>query len=413
MIGEPLPTLYARPVTRALAAVLIEVRTQRVRTVLTSLAVAVGVASLVALVSAGEIAKASVERRVERLAGRPGTATLTVVTGNAALGGSFSGDDIAALSAAAERQATIAATPVVDIPSVRMSQASNFADVGVLGIGPEVQQIRRLDVRAGRFLSEDDIAAARRVIVLNSGAVDRLGIRPYAIGRPIQLSGGISGQFVVVGELAGSRSEQPTGMFPWTVSSVDIDKGAVTTGFAFRAHHPEDVGPIGASLAQVFEGRAEGRRLEVRTAKDADEQVGDIISNMQLFLAFVAGVSVVVGAIGVANVLLSAVGERKREIGVRRSFGATSGDIRRLVLLEALLIATGGAFAGVWFAVVLVAAVTAGFNASEGFAVARFAIPVWAVMVAVGAALAVGALAGLRPAVRAGRIGVIDALRGD
>jgi putative ABC transport system permease protein len=229
----------------------------------------------------------------------------------------------------------------------------------------------------------------------------------------------------VVGVVNGTAGELPVGNFgpqPQFYLPADPHYDAVvespSAGVTQRAYpqltvitDPAETIVVTETLEQYLQEDSDARQLApdgvelvARTSGDFAEQISDVIEQITRFVTGIAVIALVVGAIGIANIMLVSVTERTREIGIMKAVGARNRDIMELFLLEATLLGAGGAFLGLPLG--LVGGWAATRYAEVGFAFA----PVWSSL-AVLVGVLVGVLAGLYPAWRAARVDPIDALR--
>jgi putative ABC transport system permease protein len=308
----------------------------------------------------------------------------------------------------------------------RMLQASSAHNAGLFsthGIAPIYQQIRSMDLAAGRPLSEDDFNAARCVCVVGEQVRKQLFASRPAVGAEIRLR---DLPFTVVGEL--KKKDQNN-----SYNGQDGDK--ILIPYSTMARHFPDPRPfvgVGAIDNLIFMPRvADDHEAAVRQVRavlgrghgfTADDEgalwifdtvrsarlVGGIFESMQIFLAVVAVITLGLGGLGVMNIMLVAVAERTREIGIKMAIGATPGRIQTEFLLEALLLTLGSGFVGVGFAFVISDLV------SRLPLPAMFAgLPITRLTagLAFGTLAGVGLLAAFYPARRASQLTPVEALR--
>jgi putative ABC transport system permease protein len=399
-------TATRRPTSRlgprdAVALGLLGVRMRRVRSVLSALGISIGIAAIVGVTGISGSSRANVLDELDRL----GTNLLTVEPGK-----DLGGDD-AALSA--DALGMIRRIPLVDVASA----AANLSGLTVRrspyvpafaggGIGVRAADPGLLGAVDGRMRSGSFLNAATSdypVVVLGAKAAGRLGITSAGDGRQVWLAGV---PFVVVGIL------QPVPLVP------DLDRAALV-GWSFATRrlafdgHPTVI-YVRADQAQVATVRAVlGRTAdpahptEVLVSRPSDALAARAVTDDAFtYLLIALGlVALLVAAVGIVNVMLIAVLERRTEIGLRRALGATRAHIGTQFLGEAALLAAIGGVAGC----VLGSAVTLIFAVANGW---RLDLPPWLFLTAIGTAMLVGAVAGAYPAWRASRLPPMEALRG-
>ncbi|MFI5914493.1 ABC transporter permease [Dactylosporangium sp. NPDC051541] len=366
---------------------------------LSALGIAIGIAAMVAVVGISFSSRRQLDDRLAAL----GTNLLTVAPGQTVDG------QRVALPAEAESMigrigpvTAVAAVGAVDTARVyrtdRIPKAES-SGLAVLAARLSLPPTVGATVRVGTWLNA---ATARYpAAVLGATAAARLGI-----GRPSPLTEILVGpaRFTVVGVL------DPVALAPELDTAVLVGWDVAATVLHFDGHattvytrcREDRVEAVRAVLAATADPRAPGA---VAVSKPSDalaarRAAGETLDGLLLGLGAVA---LLVGGVGVANTMVISVLERRAEIGLRRALGATRGQIRLQFLAESLLLSALGGGAGV----LLGAAVTAGYAAGQGWPVV---VPAWATAGAVGAALLVGGLGGLYPAIRAARLAPIEAL---
>jgi len=262
--------------------------------------------------------------------------------------------------------------------------------------------------------------------VLNRAAVETTFRENVSVGDEItvQLTDE-TWNLTVVGVVNGTRGELPVGNFgpqPEFYVPADPYYQAIVESPSANARQraypqltvvaePAQTLAVSDAVERYLQGDSDARQLApdgvelvARTSGDFAEQISDVIEQITRFVTGIAVIALVVGAIGIANIMLVSVTERTREIGIMKAVGARNRDVMELFLLEATLLGTGGALLGLPLGLVVGWAATR--YAEVGFAFAPF----WSAL-AVGVGVLVGVVAGLYPAWRAARVDPIDALR--
>jgi putative ABC transport system permease protein len=374
-------------------------RTRRLRAALSALGIAIGVAAIVAVLGLSSSSRAGLLAQIDRL----GTNLLTVTAGQTFFGGT------AELPLAAPAMIGRIA-PVTQVADTGSTSASvyrtplippvNTNALTVQAASLDLLPVVGAEVVHGAYLNA---ATAREpVAVLGAAAAARLGIERIYRGQRIWLGGQ---WFYVVGILSSAvlAPEIDTSVlvgFPAAKAYLDFDGHPTTIYVRSQTSQVAAVQSVLAATANP-ESPNEVDVSQPSAALVARAEAQSALNSLFLGLGAVA---LLVGAVGVANIMVISVLERRSEIGLRRALGATRGQIRTQFLCEAVLLSLLGGVAGVIF----------GILATAGYALTRdWAIVVPAVAWAGGlaAALAIGAIAGLVPAVRAARLSPTDALR--
>ncbi len=374
-------------------------RSRKLRASLSALGIAIGIAAMVAVLGISASSRADLVAQLDLL----GTNLLRVAPGQT-LGGqdaTLPPEAPGMIRRVGPVQA-VSATASVDASVYRNDRipTGETGGIGVRAADPELVDTLGGEVASGAFLN--DATARYPAVVLGSVAAERLGIT-RADGR-IQVWLGEQ-WFTVVGildplPLAPEIDRSALIGFPVATERLGHD-GA--PGTIYVRSTPEAVEAVRAVLGATA-NPDNPEQVEVSRPSDALAARAAANTAFTSLLLALGGVALLVGGVGIANVMVISVLERRSEIGLRRALGATRHHVRLQFLAEALLLSGLGGIGGV----LLGAAVTAAFAASRSGATV---VPPVALVGGVGAAMAIGALAGLYPAVRAARLAPTEALR--
>ncbi|MCI1102586.1 MacB family efflux pump subunit [Stenotrophomonas maltophilia] len=319
----------------------------RLRTLLTMLGIIIGVAAVVTVVALGKGAQAQVESQINEL----GASTLDIFPG-ADFGDPRSGEIETLVVDDADH---LAALSYVDSVSPNLSgsvaalQGNRRANTQVLGVGADLPRVRGLRLKAGRFFTDAEVEAHRAV-----GMVDQKAAKALFSGNPIGgtvLLGGMPVEVIgVVGPNAFAGGATPTVYVPYTSASSRLLGSQRLESITVRVRDDVPTTAAEASLGAELQ-RLHGRRdFFIYNADQIRKAVMKSSQTMAALVSAIAAVALVVGGVGVMNIMLVSVKERVREIGVRLAVGARRGDILRQFLIEAVLICLFGGVLGVLFA---------------------------------------------------------------
>ncbi len=398
----------------------------RMRSILTMLGIIIGVASVVALLSIGQGAQSAITGQISSI----GSNLLFVSPGmvrsegvQTAGGGGLTMDDAKAVADPANVPDAAFVAPVVS-RNAQVVQGSANINAGVAGVTPAYLNAFDLEVARGRFINNQDLTGRTMVAVLGPTAAENLfgGLDPLGQTIKVALPGDSGGRvsLTVVGllvEKGGSMMSDTDGavLVPLTSAQTKIfdarnARGQITVSsinvVAVSEDRAQAAGDeITALLRQRHRiGAGEEDDFSVTSQADILDVANQVTSILTTFLAAIAGISLLVGGIGIMNIMLVSVTERTREIGIRKAVGARKADILIQFLLEAIVLSLLGGVIGILLG--------AGLSALVGLTGVLHAVVTFSsVALAVGFSLAVGLFFGLYPANRAAKLEPIEALR--
>ena len=373
--------------------------TRKVRTALSALGITIGIAALVAILGLSESSRAELKAQIAAL----GTNLLTVEPG----GGFGGGDGVLPAETVGKVSRIGPVEQVADIisldqPVLKNDLINENETGGITSLAADLDLLDALngEVAFGRW--HDEASSAVPTVVLGSVSAERLSVAAVAQGTQVLIG---DEWFSVIGVL------DPFPLAPDIDRSAIVGKPVAATVFESELNPsvlyirtaPDQLDSVRAVLPSTADPASPeevdvSRPSELLTAED---EIEDTTARLFLGLGVVA---LLVGGIGIANVMVIAVIERRNEIGLRRALGATRAHVSRQFLAESLLLSALGGLTGV----ALGAAVTAGYARSQGW---QIVLPSTAMVGGFVAALVIGVAAGLYPAMRAARLAPTEALR--
>jgi len=386
----------------------------RLRSLLTMLGITIGVAAVIILVAVGNGSAVAVQQRIEAL----GTNVVAIQPGGFGFGrgsGGFQSSftqltmkDVRALQDRAAAPDVKSVTPVVNGSVTATFGAASYSPSQFVGTTPSYEEARKSPVEAGTFITPQEEATHARVVVLGTTVVSNLFGSANPLGQTIKLNG-IG--FTVVGVQApkgtnGIQDQDDIVIAPLTTSQ-DLITG-VTTGLSqiiVEAKSSHQVNAAEAEATSILtpthssNGSANFRVLNQASLLQTTASTNHVFT---VLLAAVAAISLLVGGIGVMNIMLVTVTERTREIGIRKAIGARRADILGQFLTEAALLSVLGGLLGV----------VAGLVGSRFKIVGvQPVVQTYSVLLALAVGVAVGLFFGIYPANRAASLRPIEALR--
>jgi len=390
----------------------------KLRSFLTTLGVIIGVSAVIAMVAIGEGAKA----RVEEAFASMGSNLLVVLSGTTSASGAHGGfgsmptltwDDLKAIRS--EASAVRYASPQLRSNQQVISEDQNWA-TSINGVSPEYFLMRTWSVAMGSLITQSDIETGSKVVVLGQTVVDKLFVaNADPTGQTVRIQ---KTPFQIVGVLA--RKGQSTNgqdfddaaFIPYTTFQAKIQGGLqkyVAGAFMVSAVSSEATARAQNQIATLLRDRhhtpiGADDDFSIRNLTEMASAQQEGVNTLTTLLASIAAVSLIVGGIGIMNIMLVSVTERTREIGIRMAVGARPRDVLSQFLVEALALSIAGGIIGIVLGLLVANRLAANF----GWPIL---IRVDIILIAVGFSGLVGVVFGLYPAQKASRLDPIDALR--
>ena len=395
-------------------------RTHRLRSGLTVLGILIGIAAVILTVGLGQGASETISSRINALGTNllvvsPGSSTGTGgVRGGTGSASTLTMADAAALSSHVVAPDIAAVAPTIGRSLTLTTPSANWTTT-VTGTTPEWLSVRARQISAGRFLTADDLRQDAAVTVLGSSTAAEL-FSGDPVGQAVTVNGA---QLTVVGVLASSGSSSGTtqddlALLPITTAQQRALGGSSRTSVQTIYVQATSSDTLSAAYQEAQNELMVLHRATTTTGADFSissqesllSTATSVTQTLTVLLAGIAAISLLVGGIGVMNIMLVSVTERVREIGLRKALGATPRVIRRQFMVEASMLGLIGGLVGATLGLGLAAILS---NALGQAIVASPTATVGSIVIAV----LVGIVSGVYPATRAARLAPIDALRSE
>ncbi len=386
----------------------------RMRSLLTALGIIIGVAAVVVMVAIGDGAQLKVEQQIASLGSNliiitPGASNTGGVRGGAGTFNRFTMDDVEKLKTESTLAKSI--SPVISARGQVIGGIGNWFTI-IQGVSPDYIDIRSWGLESGEFFTDRDVMARSKVCVIGSEIKKNLFPNDDPIGQQIRIRNvpfKIIGVLKEKGQTAVGTSNDDVILAPSRTVLDRLSGGRFISSIQVSAINNDKITAAIAELKslmreshKLFQG--EDDDFTIRDQSDLTEAATETSRILTILLASVAGVSLIVGGIGIMNIMLVSVTERTREIGIRLSIGARSSDILIQFLTEAIVLSLSGGIIGVALSF-LIAYILNNYTDQSAY------IKPQIIMIAFGFAGAIGIFFGFYPARKASALNPIDALR--
>ncbi|EOR23911.1 ABC transporter permease [Cytobacillus oceanisediminis] len=373
----------------------------KLRAVLTMLGIIIGVAAVIALTSLGMGASNSVSDEIAGL----GTTTVSVnLSGNSSEEEVVDYDELMAF---AEYDEVKAVSPTVTTSSTLKNGTTSSSGVTVTGVTTSYEEVQDITLQSGRNVMDIDLDNRNKVVVLGYNVATELFGFTTPVDKTVQIDGTT---FKVIGVLA-EKGEELTGsvddsvLIPFTTAQRFIGQTYVTSATVLMTD--EDSVEMGmAKMKQKLYNQFDGDETSysVRNQSSVTEALDSVSNTMTLLLAGIASISLIVGGIGIMNIMLVSVTERTREIGIRKAIGARKKDIMLQFLIEAIVLSALGGILGAAIGIGSAEILSTTLDMTSQ-------ITWWVVGGSVSFSVLIGIIFGIFPANKASNLSPLEALR--
>jgi putative ABC transport system permease protein len=387
-----------------------EVRIHRTRVLLSLIGVAVAVAAITSVVGLGGVAEQSLQEANERSGGRPATLGIFASKDD---GSAFDSSAITAAFETVVKRYEVGYHSRIANGNQQVQFAHGALDVNLTAVDADWGTMHRADITHGSWFSPSDTARLAPALVVNDGFWKQMGSPDIRTHPTVLVLGPNPITAVVIGVMYMPYSgDQPSMYMLSSAFAVISDPPTLaSTQWQYEAWVPPAMSKTLESLVQRDLQAAAAAGVIVNVNRQDYAAFGqDPLLPIKIGVGGVAGLVLFLGALGLVNISLVTVRQRVREIGIRRSFGATAGRVFFAVMMESVVATVAAGFVGVAIAIAIVENPTIQRFLSQGVTEPP-PFPVSAAIIGLVSATAVGALAGLLPAIAAVRFKVIDAIR--
>ena len=375
----------------------------KMRSFLTILGVVIGVVAIVVLVSIGQGANSSVVESIEGMGTNLITANINARRMNPI--------DLDSLNELAQNEAISYVAPISSVSGTVKAGTTTYDDGVVQGTTPGYESIRNWTVAEGRFLQQPDIDNRSFVAVIGSEAATEMYGTTHAVGETFSLNGytiTVVGVLEAVGSSASGSNDNQI-LIPFTLAQRLSNQTSISSFYvsaASSAQVEQAQAAVESYLEKAFENyntRSFGTQYSVFNQTEMLSTLSETTNTLTLMLGGIAAISLLVGGIGIMNIMLVSVSERTREIGIRKAIGAARGNILTQFLIESLVVSLMGGLLGLAISVVAVKALAPVLQMT-------LTIPVNVAWMAIAFSVFIGVVFGMYPANKASKLRPIEAL---
>lgn len=394
----------------------VSLKINKMRSMLTSLGIIIGVSAVIIMLAVGTGASEKVQKDMESM----GSNILTIRSASAKSGGVRMGLGTRPTltlkdATAIEKNARgVSAVSSVSSEAKQLTYGNQNWSTTVYGTDPEYFYIKNYEVQAGRGFVPEDIKNSAKVTVIGSTVASELFGDLDPIGRIMRVGGT---PFKVIGTLKSKGSMGPMDQddlifIPITTAQKKVfgtDFPETVSMIVVKGSNPDDVSTAEQDIEELLTnrhkiGKNQTKDFEIRNSAEFQEKMKSTVKTFAILLASIASVSLLVGGIGIMNIMLVSVTERTKEIGIRMAIGAKPSDIRIQFLIESFLLSIIGGLIGVFIGI-------AGAEIVQISGIMTVSISLFSILLSLGFSGAIGVLFGYYPAYKASLLNPIDALR--
>ena len=403
---------YQEIVTEALSTLTIN----KLRTGLAVLGIIIGIGSVIALISLGQSSQKSIENQIQSLGSniltvQPGGQTSGAVRGAAGGGTTLTPDDAAALKTATNLTTVSRISPEFSRRS-QVTAGRNNTNTQITGVEPQYADIRKVTLSSGTFIAERDVRALSKVAVLGpQAATDLFGDDADPLGQTVRINGQTLTVIGVTAAKGGSGFNNPDDAIyvPITTAQKILFGATNITSIVVEAKSSDVMTEAQNEIGYFLLARHKisdpaNADFMIFSQNDILNTVSQVTNTFTTLLGGIAAISLLVGGIGIMNIMLVTVTERTREIGLRKALGAKKRIIITQFLTEAILLTVIGGFVGMLLGMLISSVITRVMGLP-------FTVSAFAILLALGVSGGIGILFGWYPAKKASDLQPIEALR--